>query len=215
MRAVLFDLDGTLVDSRRDLAAAANAVLAELNLPTLPLEVVASYVGRGARALITRCLHHVEPGREADDEIAQRFLAHYAEVRLDTTAPFPGVEEGLAHLHRLGVPMGVVTNKPHRPAMEILDDLDLTRYFGIVLGSGAVPKKKPAPDGLWVAAGRLGVRPAACLFVGDSDVDVEAARAAGMEAVWCSWGGFQLDAPTDADLRVDSFDEVVARALGD
>ncbi|MCP4870771.1 MAG: phosphoglycolate phosphatase [Proteobacteria bacterium] len=208
MRGVLFDLDGTLVDSRRDLAAAANAVLNDLDLPTLPLEVVASYVGNGARTLIARCLNHVAPGREADEDIAHAFLAHYDRVLLDTTAAFPGVEEGLELLHSQGVPMGVVTNKPHEPAVDVLDALDLSRFFGIILGSGAVPAKKPAPDGLLIAAGKIGVRPPSCIYVGDSDVDVGAARAAGMTAVWCSWGGFQLDAPADADRQIHQFSEV-------
>lgn len=211
MRGVLFDLDGTLVDSRRDLAAAANAVLHDLGLPPLPLEVVAGYVGRGARALIARCLNHVAPGRDADDEIARAFLAHYDRVMLETTEAFPGVEAGLAALRGRGVPLGVVTNKPHAPAVEVLDALDLSRFFGVILGSGVVPRKKPAPDGLLVAAGKIGVRPSNCLYVGDSDVDIEAARAAGMEAIWCSWGGFQPDAPADADATVDRFDEVVTR----
>jgi phosphoglycolate phosphatase len=213
MRGVLFDLDGTLVDSREDLASAANAVLAELGLPTLPLDVVASYVGRGARALIGRCLSHVAPGREAGEEVALRFLVHYRACMLDSTEPFPGVVQGLGELAARGVPMGIVTNKPHGPALEVVEALGLSRFFAVVLGGGAGPAKKPAPDGLLVAAGKLGVRPGDCLYVGDSDVDIEAARAASMLPVWCSWGGFQPDAPGNAEVCVDRFEQVVELAL--
>ncbi len=211
-RGVLFDLDGTLIDSRGDLAEAANRALQDRGYPALPEDRIATFVGRGARMLLARCLEAVDPGASVDEPLVLEFLAHYGRIMLDTTAPFPGVVDGLERLQDHGVALAVVTNKPHAPAMEILEGLDLAQYFGFMLGGGRFPKK-PAPDMLLIAAGKIGAHPAESIYVGDSDVDVEAAAAAEMTSVWCSWGGFTPDAPDDADVRIDAFDELVRYAL--
>ncbi len=212
---VLFDLDGTLIDSREDLAAGANRLLTELGLTTLETAELMTFVGRGARGGGRGALDRVDPEVRVSrgDDVLRRFLGHYTAVMLATTRPFDDVVAGLATLHDAGVPMGVLSNKPHEPTVEMVRALDLERWFAVVLGSGAVPERKPGPGGLLFAAERLGVSPDRCLYVGDSDVDVDAARAAGMPSLWCSWGGIHLDRPADC-VAVDHFGEVVERVLG-
>jgi len=215
-RPLLLDLDGTLIDSRRDLAAGVNLLLAELGLDPLPVDRVCGYIGRGARALVRRSLDAADPeGRVGrDTETLRRFLHHYRRVILDTTVPFPGVVAGLNRLREAGVPLAVVTNKPLEPAMTCLDGLGLTGYLGAVLGGDSLPTKKPDAGPLEEAARRLEVELETCLMVGDSDVDVEAAHAAGIPAIWCAWGGIHPDHPTSPCRRVDRFDEVVELSLG-
>jgi phosphoglycolate phosphatase len=212
---LLLDLDGTLIDSRRDLAAGVNLLLAELGVHPLPQAQIWGYIGRGARSLVRRALDAADPEQRVprDDVILRRFLGHYQAVLLNTTVPFPGVVEGLSRLTEAGVPLAVVTNKPLEPAMECLEGLGLTRYFGAILGGDTLPTKKPDPALLQEAARRLGVRLDRCLMVGDSDVDVDAAINAGIPAVWCSWGGIHMDRPTRACLPVSRFNEVVELSL--
>jgi phosphoglycolate phosphatase len=214
-RPLLLDLDGTLIDSRQDLAAGVNLLLEELGLPPLPLDEVCSYIGRGARSLIRRSLDAADPGRTVprDAPVLRGFLAHYSSVILDTTVPFPGVVAGLDVLKAAGVPMAVVTNKPIEPARVCLDGLGLTGYFGAVLGGDSLSTKKPDGAPLAEAARLLGVELDRCLMVGDSDVDIDAASSAGIEGVWCAWGGIHPDRPRGPCLRVDRFDEVVQLSL--
>jgi phosphoglycolate phosphatase len=213
--AGLFDLDGTLVDTRQDLAAGVNLLLADLDFDPLPIATVMSFVGGGARLLIRRTLDRVDPeGRIArNDPTLRRFLEHYWRVILDTSVPFPGVVEGLRKLQDAGIPMAVVSNKPVEPTVHIVQQLGLTRFFGPVLGGDSLPSKKPDPAGLLGCARGFGVAPASCLMVGDSDVDVLAAHAAGMRAAWCSWGGIHPERPEGPDFDVHRFDEVVELIL--
>lgn len=214
--AGLFDLDGTLVDTRRDLAAGVNLLLRDLGLPPLPIETVMRFVGGGARLLIRRTLDHVDPeGLVArDDPVLPRFLEHYWRVILDTTVPFPGVVEGLERLRAAGVPMAVVSNKPEEPTLHIVRALGLERFFGLVLGGDSLPTKKPDPAGVLLAAERLGVPALRCLMVGDSEPDVGAGHNAGMQVAWCSWGGIHPDRPEGPDHTVDRFEQVVDLILG-
>jgi len=215
LRALLLDLDGTLIDSRRDLAAATNRLLAEAGLAPLPLATVCSFVGPGARALVRRSLEAADPeGRvPRSPEVLRRFLGHYEEVLLDSTVPFPGVREGLVELRSAGVGLAVVTNKPIAPTRTILDGLDLSGMFTVVLGGDSLPTKKPDPAPLIAAAEALGVELDRCLMVGDSDVDMDAAANAGVQGVWCSWGGIHPDRPSNPNRVVHSFEEVVSLAL--
>ena len=214
--AGLFDLDGTLVDSRRDLAAGVNLLLADLGLSPLPIETVMSFVGGGARVLIRRTLNHSDPeGRiSRDDPTLRRFLEHYWRVILDTSVPFPGVLQGLERLRSAGVKMAVVSNKPEEPTLHIVRELGLDRFLPIVLGGDSLPTKKPDPAMLLHSAAELGVPAARCLMVGDSDVDVEAAHNAGMPAAWCSWGGIHPERPEGPDFDVHRFEQVVELLLG-
>ena len=216
-RAVLFDLDGTLIDSRRDLAGAVNSLLVEVGLEPLPERTVLDQVGRGARSLVRRSLDLADPeGRVGREEgLLRRFLGHYLGRLLEATVPYPGVVAGLERLQAAGMPMAVVTNKPEAPARTILDGLDLARFFPVVLGGDSLPTRKPEPEMLQVAAHRLGVPLPRCWMIGDSDVDLDAARRAGVVGVWCSWGGIHPDAPRGAVRHADRFDELVEALLAD
>lgn len=189
--------------------------MSELGLEPIPLETVVTFVGRGARTLVRRALDHADPEQRISRSAPglRRFLAHYESVLLDSTIPFPGVRSGLARLRDQGVPMAIVTNKPISPALRVIDGLGLTEFFGGILGGDSLPTRKPAPEMLIEAARTLGVPLHSCLMVGDSDVDIEAAEAAGVRGVWCSWGGFHPEQPIGECERVDVFDDLVNLAL--
>lgn len=184
MKALLWDLDGTLVDSREDLAASVNAMLRGLGRPELPLETVMGFVGHGARMLIRRAL-----GGLGDETAAlEAFLAHYRQHLLDRTRPYAGIPELLAELGGRGLPMAVLTNKPGEHARAILSGLGLAAHFREVLGGDECPRPKPDPAGALMLLERLGVRPGEAALIGDSDTDVLTARAAGMRSLGVAWG---------------------------
>ena len=216
MTPLLLDFDGTLVDSRRDLARGVNLLLNELELPALPLEVVVSFVGRGARSLIRRSIDFADPeGRIPRDEATlRRFLPHYRNVMFESTVPFPGVTEGLSQLRAAGVPMAIVSNKPEAPTLAISNFLELSSFFDVTLGGDSTAEKKPSSLPLQVAADQLGVALASGVMVGDSDVDMEAAAAAGIPGVWCPWGGIHPDRPAGADFIAESFRDIVRIGIG-
>lgn len=216
MRPLLLDLDGTLVDSAQDLASAVNALLEELGLQPLPQPTLMSFVGRGARSLVRRAIEESDPSGAAatDDSVLRRFLGHYQKVMLEHTVPFPGVVAGLEQLSKAGVPLAIVSNKPERPTLLIAEALGLSRFFGAILGGDSTAEKKPSALPLRVAAERLGVPLADCVMVGDSDVDIEAARAANIPGVWVTWGGIHPDRPVRAEQVASSFDVIVDIGLG-
>jgi phosphoglycolate phosphatase len=213
--ALLLDLDGTLVDSRRDLATAVNLLLSDLGASPLPDDVVASFVGRGARSLIGRALDAADPGGRVprDESLYGRFLSLYDRVLLDTTVLFPGVRDGLATLRQAGVRLAVVTNKPLAPTLRILAGLDATACFDAILGGDGPAGRKPDPGMLLAAAATLAVPAARCVMVGDSDIDIEAAARAGMPGFWCAWGGLHPDRPGQAELQGQCFGDVVSWVL--
>ena len=215
LRPLLFDFDGTLIDSREDLASAVNALLRELGLNPLPLDQVLGYVGRGARTLVSRSLEAADPdGRiPQDDSTRLRFLAHYSSVLLGHTRPYEGVINGLDTLLGASVPMALVTNKPMEPTRAILAGLGMERYFSVVMAGDSLPERKPHPLPLWAAADALGVARSRCLMVGDSDVDAEAASAAGMDFVWCPWGGIRWERPVGTTRVAADFAAVVAMGM--
>jgi len=184
--AVVFDLDGTLIDSRRDLAAAVNGVRGELGYEALPVARVVEHVGHGARNLVRRSLPEEVAG-EGFEAAFGRFLEIYYDCCLRETRPYPGVEELLdAIAGRL--PMAVLTNKPERHTGKILKGLGLARHLRFALGGDTLPVHKPHPDTLREAARRLGAPPARTLLVGDSAIDAETAQNAGAPAALVTWG---------------------------
>lgn len=186
IRAVVFDLDGTLVDSRRDLADAVNRMRAELGLPPLAVAEVAGMVGRGARTLVRSALGG-EPDEVRLDRALARFLAHYDEVATDATLPYPGISRMLAEAAQTR-PLALLTNKPERPTRRILDHFGWSDHFREVIGGDSLPVRKPDPGGLAEIARRLDVAPAGVLLVGDSRIDAETAAAAGAGFVLVEWG---------------------------
>jgi phosphoglycolate phosphatase len=202
VRAFVFDLDGTLIDSKMDLVVSVNAMLRDIGRETLPADTVASYVGHGAPKLVASALG---PGAgEAELQKAlQIFLAHYEAHNLDATRAYDGVEQGLAAIAKY--PMAVLTNKPAKMSEEILNGLGLTKHFRRIYGGDSFAKKKPDPTGAQSILQELGVKPGEAAMVGDSDVDIQTARNAGMVAVGVTYGFGKHDAVLEpADVYVDS-----------
>ena len=211
VRAFLFDLDGTLIDSKLDLVDSVNFMLKEMNRKALPLQTVASYIGHGAPRLVADAL-----GLGATDEDQkiglEIFLAYYEKHSLDGTRAYPGVAEGLEALREQ--PMAVLTNKPVKMSVEILEGLGLRKYFRHVYGGDSFPAKKPDPAGAQIILKDLDARPHEAAMVGDSDVDVQTARNAGMLSVHVNYGfGQYAREAHPADLYVNSLLEIAALAL--
>lgn len=182
MTAVIFDLDGTLVDSVAAICDVANALLDELGLPPLAVSDARQYVGNGAEVFLKRVL----TARDALDSEKfpshlQRFLQLYAEAPGEANSPFPGADEALRELAREGWAIGLCTNKPQVPAEAVLRAHGWMNLFQTVIAGDTLPQRKPDPAPLLEAARRLGRRKT--IFVGDSDVDAETAAAAGMPFV--------------------------------
>jgi len=186
IRLVVFDLDGTLVDSSRDLADATNALLAELGGARLSLDVVVSMVGEGAAVLVKRALER--GGLDPDMPGALvRFLELYDERLLNATRPYPGMIEALAGLGAK-FRLAVLTNKPERPTLEILRGLEIRQFFSDVTGGDSAHGRKPNPAGLLDLAARAGVTAAETILVGDSPVDLETSRRAGTRICLTRYG---------------------------
>jgi phosphoglycolate phosphatase len=210
VRAFLFDLDGTLIDSKLDLVNSINFMLLEMQRDVLPLATVASYIGHGAPKLVADVLgpDAAEADRKRGLEI---FLAHYSKHNLDATRAYPAVVEGLEALQDR--PMAVLTNKPKKMSVEILEALGLLKYFQAVYGGDSFEKKKPDPAGAQAILKDLGAQPREAAMVGDSDVDIKTARNAGMLAIAVNYGFGQHDRQAQpADLYVDSLLEIAALA---
>ena len=210
VRAFVFDLDGTLVDSKMDLVNSVNAMLRETGRAEQPAELVASYVGHGAPRLIASVL-----GTEADEQQRREalaiFLKHYGEQKLNLTRPYAGVMEALRAL--AGCPMAVLTNKPTQLSVEILRGLEMTAFFRGIYGGDSFEKKKPDPSGALTIVKDLGVAPSEAAMVGDSDVDIQTARNAGMVAVAVTYGFGQQNAEAcPADIYVNTLTELTALA---
>jgi phosphoglycolate phosphatase len=186
IRFLVLDLDGTLVDSRRDLADAANELLAGFGAPPLPTGDVVSMVGEGARLLVSRVLAARRVDTDVDAALS-RFLDLYDRRLADHTRPYPGVVETLERLAGR-MALAVLTNKPQAPTIRLLDALDLTRFFVRAIGGDTPLGRKPAPEGLASLCRHAGVAPAQTLMVGDTWVDVQTARHAGTRACFADYG---------------------------
>jgi phosphoglycolate phosphatase len=186
IRLVVFDLDGTLVDSSHDLAEATNALLAELGGAPLALDVVVSMVGEGAAVLVKRALERSGLDPEMPGALV-RFLGLYDERLLNATRPYPGMIEALAALGAR-FRLAVLTNKPERPTLEILKGLEMRQFFGDVTGGDSAHGRKPNPAGLLDLAARAGVETSETILVGDSPVDLETSRRAGTRICLTRYG---------------------------
>ena len=190
-RLVMFDLDGTLVDSVPDLAAAVDRMLLELGRPAAGLDAVRHWVGNGAQVLVRRALAGDIDHAGVDDALAEQALAlfmdAYAESH-DLTVVYPGVQDTLRWLRKRGVEMALITNKPERFVGPLLDQMKLGSYFRWIIGGDTLAQKKPDPAALLFVMQMAGVTPQQALFVGDSRSDVLAAKAAGVQCVGLTYG---------------------------
>jgi phosphoglycolate phosphatase len=202
LAGVVYDLDGTLVDSKDDLADSINAMLARMSLPQRPPDTIYGFIGEGAERLIRRSLGPVHESRYAQaapiwrEEYRRRLLVH--------TRLYPGMEEVLREPPDT---RGVLTNKPGAFAREILGGLGVGNAFAAVIGGDEAPRK-PSPDGLLALCGKLGISPRDALLVGDSAVDLATARAAGISVCGVTWGLGERAALAAADYLCDTPSEL-------
>jgi phosphoglycolate phosphatase len=218
IRVLVFDLDGTLIDSSHDLAAAVNVARERMGLGPLRHAQVMTFIGNGARELVRRGISF-ESGTASDEQIdfaLGHFRAHYAQHLLDRTQPYPGVREALdilsSRTHGPPRTLAVLTNKPLRFTKPILAGLGLAPYFRFIYGEDSFPAKKPDPVGLLSILHDAAATPREALLVGDSEIDVHTARNAGVWACGVTYGlsSSQL-AATPPDCLLDSLLELPAR----
>ncbi|WP_170587855.1 phosphoglycolate phosphatase [Ruegeria arenilitoris] len=175
--AIVFDLDGTLVDSLADIAAAANRMLADQGHAPLPEETIQGFVGNGLPKLVERVILHCGLNIERHSELTQVTLNQYSQASSAMTRPYPGVKDALQRLRAADIALGVCTNKPEAPARHILEVLDLAQFFDVVIGGDTLKSRKPDPAHLSATFEALGTNDAR-VFVGDSEVDAETAQRA-------------------------------------
>jgi len=207
VHALIFDLDGTLIDSKQDLIHSVNAMLRELGRGELAEETISGYIGHGAPQLVARAL-----GDGSTEEERQRglqfFLSYYELHKMDRTCAYPGVAETLEQL--ASMPMAVLTNKPVRISVRLLEAMGLAKYFRAIYGGNSFKTKKPDPLGARTILRELGADPRGALLVGDSEVDVQTARNAGTLAAAVNYGfGMHDRRSYPADIYLDRFGELV------
>lgn len=216
-RAILIDLDGTLVDSAPDIVIAANRLLGELGAPVLPFEIVSGFIGKGVPNLVRRVLASSETlaaVTEADAQVI--FYRHYEESNGRFGKLYPGVLQGLDAMQRLGYRLACVTNKPLAYTHPLLEMMGVKDYFRVVLGGDSLQQMKPHPAPLLDACLQLGVSPRNGVMLGDSEVDVAAARAANMPVYIVRYGypgpgGLEALTP---DAFIESFTEMPTLLAG-
>jgi phosphoglycolate phosphatase len=212
-QAVIFDLDGTLVDTVEDLAAALNQTLVELSLPPHTLEAVRAMVGGGLSKLLERALaaHAAALNDTQRDAAAARLLAHYAADPAARSSLYPGAAETLRDLHAAGVALGLCTNKPDAISRDLLQGLGIAEFFGCIQGSTAGLPRKPDPAPLLKVVRELGAEPGRAVMIGDSAVDMQAARAADLAGVILVSYGYSVTPVTDigAEAVINHLHELV------
>ena len=211
IKAILFDLDGTLIDSAPDLAGAANDLRAAHGLPAMPYAALRPMVGSGARGMVGAAFG-VTPDDSRFADLRDAFLARYAQRLLQETVVFAAMQPVLAALDAAAVPWGIVTNKATRFARPVTQGLGLDQRAAVFVAGDTTPHAKPHPEPLLEAARRLALPPAACVYVGDDLRDIEAGRAAGMTTLAAAWGYLgQGEAVTDwhADGVLSSPDQLL------
>jgi len=213
MRLIIFDLDGTLIDSKLDLVHSVNAARAHMGLTPISSELIATYVGSGAPVLMRRAL-----GPEASEADVQRalryFLDYYRDHMLDNTYLYPGVRDALDRMHNAGARMAVLTNKPVRFSQALVEGLGLHDHFFRVYGGNSFDQKKPDPIGIHKLIEETGAPKERTIMVGDSNVDIRTARNAQVLACGVTYGfqpeTFEQDPP---DLMVDDMQQLADYVL--
>lgn len=183
---ILFDLDGTLVDSAVDLLNALNVIVGRERAETVSLKALRPMVSKGARAMLGVAFPERDPAER--ELLLQPFLQVYAEAVATHSTAFEGIAEVLETIEGAGSRWGIITNKPHYLAVGVVASMGWTQRSAILIGGDTLPKKKPDPDQLFLACETLGVAPIDCVYVGDDERDISAARNAGMKSVAALWG---------------------------
>ncbi|MDD2478950.1 MAG: HAD-IIIA family hydrolase [Victivallaceae bacterium] len=207
---VIFDLDGTLIDSRKDLTTAINLTRNYYKLPPLELATVCDFVGNGVRKLMERSL--AKTGINIDDALPH-MKKFYEEHFIDETVLYPGVVDGLRKLNASGLKLAVITNKPSQAAKLLLNKLEVDKYFDEIMGDGCGYPLKPAPDALLYFVDKWQADPKKSWMVGDHYTDLEAGNLAGLACCWASYG-FGDTRDLKYNLKVESFSEFVDAAIG-
>ncbi|MGE4482188.1 HAD-IA family hydrolase [Acidocella sp.] len=206
MRAVIFDLDGTLIDAAPDIALKLNQVLSEAGLEALSLAQVRDMIGDGAKVLVERAF--AARGLVPASEQHARFMALYAENPVITTVVYDGIPAVLTALKAQGRPLAICTNKPMCATKEVLAALDLTRYFDAVVGGDSTPYRKP--DSRHLAAALAALEATDAIMVGDHANDMNAAAGLGLPAIFCAWGYGQGQGEARAETPGE-LPEIIAR----
>lgn len=211
VRALVFDLDGTLIDSAPDIAKAINHILMQDGRPPLSLDTVKTLIGDGAGVLVERAYGLSGPKPDADTlmRLTERFVEHYAALPADPDTVFPGVRDMLAELSADGIRLGLATNKPGLATRKLLSELDLDRHFTAVAAGDSLPYRKPDGRHLAWVIGQLGATAATTVMVGDNANDVAVARAVGCPVVAVSFGYPRMPiADLGADIVIDRFSDL-------
>lgn len=206
VQAVLFDLDGTLIDSASDLGAAADGMRVRRGMTSLPLELYRPHSGSGARGML-RVAFDITPDHEDYPALKEEFFSAYEICMAERTLPFEGVPDLLSHLAAAGLPWGVVTNKSQRFSVPLTRSMSVFNAAAVLISGDTTPHSKPHPEPLLEAARRLGLAASHCIYVGDDERDILAGKAAGMPTVAARYGylGFEADvASWRADAEVSS-----------
>jgi len=206
---LIFDLDGTLIDSKLDLVHAVNAARAHMGMPPLEISLISTYVGNGAPVLIRRALGGAATEAEIEEAL-EFFLEYYREHKLDHTRLYPGVKESLSRLQAAGKRMAILTNKPVAPSRGIVAGLDIGGHFFQVYGGNSFAFKKPHPIGVRQLMSEESAAAGRTLVIGDSAVDIETARNAGVQACGVTYGFAPetLNNPVP-DKLIDRFEELL------
>jgi phosphoglycolate phosphatase len=209
---IIFDLDGTLIDSSRDLAISTNATRAHFNLPPLDQHLINSYVGNGAAVLVRKAMGNALADETVADALAY-FLKYYGAHALEHTRLYRGIREVVDELAARGHRLAVLTNKPRKISFDILAGLGIRQSFVCVYGGDSLVSKKPQPDGIWHIVEEVGANLPQTLMVGDSKVDIETARNARVQSCGVSWG-FQPETFREAqpDFLIDQPDALLPLA---
>ena len=210
IKAVLFDLDGTLADTAPDLTYALNCVRGARGLPALPLAATRPFASQGARGLIGAGFN-MKPGDAAYDALRDEFLAAYASNLCRETRLFPGIPQLLDQLETRALPWGVVTNKAERFTLPLLELLEVRARAACVIGGDTTGSIKPHPAPLLAASRAIGLAPGSCIYLGDDQRDVDAGRAAGMKTAVAKWGYLNGEHPErwNADSMIDEPQELL------
>lgn len=214
IEALIFDLDGTLIDSAPDLQAAANRMLTALGRREVDVKEVQMMIGDGVPKLVERCFAATGeiPPEDAFQRHVQAFITDYEPRASELTVPFPGAIAALERLKARGLPLAICTNKVYGATLQILKGLDMAKYFDVVIGGDTLPGiKKPDPRHLQAALEKMGATPATCAMVGDNQNDVNAAHAAGLAVVLLSHGYTKTPvAELGGEAVIDRFDDLDA-----